>query len=74
MGGNQCKSLPFWKCNITAGCKPVSHGLYKWTCEKRTGRMDDQMPDIANMLNHLDVERVLRAVNGNMLDQDEIQG
>ena len=70
---NPCKGKKPWNCPKDKGCSGGYHdGLY--ICYKTSnGRMDDQMPDIANRFNHLDVERVLRAINGNMLDQDEIQ-
>ena len=78
MGQTACKDMDYSACKSSNRCHPVGKGYGNtgygtYYCEETNGRMDDQMPDIANRFNHLDVERVLRAINGNMLDQDEIQ-
>ena len=62
---NQCKGKDPFECPVTAGCNG-GYDAGRYVCYQINGRMGDQMPDKANMLNPLDVERVLRAVNGNM--------
>jgi len=66
---NHCTGLRKIQCKETAGCAPILNPETNIRSCQMT-RQDDQMANIASMFNSLDVERVLRAVDGNRWDQD----